>query len=430
MNVLWYYAIGFVVVWILAYLLRDRFNISIEGIVLMLKTERLEKVIDRIAMACPRLWKWYINIGIPFAVVFMAVMLVSLIVSLQLMFETPTVSLILPGVDVPGSPIYIPFATGLIALATVLVVHEGGHGVLARVEGISIDSVGLLLLAIIPGAFVEPNEEELSRANGISKLRVYSAGPMFNIALCIIALLLAGLISGFMVSENIYTSDGVEISSVVPSSPAEGVLSEGMVIHEINSKAVNGTFSYLEALNGTHIGDNLTFVTDRGKYSLITSSSPTNASRSYMGIRTKSHTVVSSEAESRYGTFIPWLLTQLEEIFRLMFFLNFAVGTFNLLPMKPLDGGLIFEELLGVRIRPDRRVEFNDTLNRYTRFMPAGIRSWISGGFNSLLDFISRHELSDESVERIVSWTSRILLAILLLLILYGLLPAFKGFLG
>lgn len=33
MNVLWYYVIGFIVVWILAFLLKDKFNITMEGIV-------------------------------------------------------------------------------------------------------------------------------------------------------------------------------------------------------------------------------------------------------------------------------------------------------------------------------------------------------------------------------------------------------------
>ena len=163
MNVLWYYVIGFIVVWILAFLLKDKFNITMEGIVLMLKTERLKGVLDRIANRCPRLWKAYLNIGMPIGIFFLILMVITLIWSLQLMFKTPTVSLILPGVDIPGSPIYIPFTTGLVALATVLVIHEGGHGILARVEGISIDSVGLLLLAIIPGAFVEPNPDELER---------------------------------------------------------------------------------------------------------------------------------------------------------------------------------------------------------------------------------------------------------------------------
>ena len=167
MNVLWYYAIGFVVVWVLAILLRNKLNISIEGIVLMLKTDKLRSVIDKIAKISPRFWRGYTNIGVPVGIIFMVVMVISLIYSLKLMFETPTVSLVLPGVDIPGSPLYIPFGTGIIALATVMIIHEGGHGVLARVEGISIKSVGLLLLAVIPGAFVEPDDDEIKKAKEI-----------------------------------------------------------------------------------------------------------------------------------------------------------------------------------------------------------------------------------------------------------------------
>ena len=134
MNALWYYAIGFVIVWVLAVLLKGKYDsISVQGIVIMLKTEKLHDIIDRIAKKVPRFWKAYMNIGIPIGFLFMGIMFVAILGSLQLMFEMPTVSLILPGVDIPGSPLYIPFGTGLLALATVLIIHEGGHGVLARV---------------------------------------------------------------------------------------------------------------------------------------------------------------------------------------------------------------------------------------------------------------------------------------------------------
>ena len=42
--------------------------------------------------------------------------------------------------------------------------------------------------------------------------------------------------------------------------------------------------------------------------------------------------------------------THLKDLFYWIFLLNFAVGTFNLLPMKPLDGGLILEELLRYKL--------------------------------------------------------------------------------
>lgn len=423
MNALWYYLIGFVVVYLLAFLLKGKYNITLQGIVVMLKTERLHDVIDKIAKKSPRFWKAYMNIAIPIGFILMIIMFIAIIWSLQLMFEMPTVSLILPGVDIPGSPIYIPFATGLLALATVLVIHEGGHGVLARVEGVAIDSVGLLLMLIIPGAFVEPNEEELKKINAISKLRVYFAGPMFNMGLASIAMILMLCVGGFMASENMYTSDGMEISSVVTASPAEKVLSNGMVIREINNQTVTNTSSYTKIMDRNKIGQNVTIKTDTGTYTVQAASNPNNSSKAYIGVRAKQHTIVSPEAGKKYGTFIPWLLSQLREFLYLVFLLNFSVGTFNLLPMKPLDGGLILEEIVGYKITDERRKDFNNTLNWWTRPLPQSIRLWISRRFNNLLDFLHEHELSEKSAHIIVRAFSYFLIAVLLILIIYGMLP-------
>ncbi len=423
MNALWYYAIGFVVVWVLAVLLKGKYtNISVQGIVIMLKTEKLHNIIDKIAKKLPKFWKAYMNIGIPIGFFFMGLMFVAMIWSLQLMFEMPTVSLILPGVDIPGSPLYIPFGTGLLALATVLIIHEGGHGVLARVEEVAIDSVGLLLMLIIPGAFVEPNEDELKKINAISKLRIYFAGPMFNMGLAAIALVVMMCIGGFIASD-VYTSDGMEITSVVPSSPSDGVLSNGMIIQGVNNQSVTDYSSYVKIMDTTQIGDNISITTDRGTYNIISTSNPNNASMSYIGVRSQEHKIVSPEVESKYGTFIPWLITQLREFFYLVFLLNFSVGTFNLLPMKPLDGGLILEEIVNYRIKDERRKDFNKTLNWWTRPLPGNIRCWISRRFNNLLDFLHKHELNETTAKFIVNSFSYFLIMILLILILYGMVP-------
>lgn len=423
MNALWYYVIGFVVLYALAFILRGKYNITIQGIVLMLKTERLHDIIDRIAHKAPKFWTAYMNIAIPVGFFLMLLMFVAIIWSLQLMFEMPTVSLILPGVDIPGSPIYIPFGTGLLALATVLIIHEGGHGVLARVEGIAIDSVGLLLMLIIPGAFVEPNEDELKKANGISKLRIYFAGPMFNMGLAAIALILMMLVGGFIASENLYTTDGMEISSVVPASPSEGILSNGMIIKEVNNHPVTNTSSYSEIMGKNRIGQNVSVTTDTGTYNILAESNPNNQSRAYIGVRAKEHTIVSPDADKKYGTFIPWLLTELREFLYLVFLLNLSVGTFNLLPMKPLDGGLILEEVVNYRITDERRKDFNNTLNWWTRPLPTNMRCWISRRFNNLLNFLHKHELSENTANIIVKLLSFFLIAVLLVLILYGLVP-------
>lgn len=423
MNALWYYAIGFVIVWALAIILRGKYdNISVQGIVIMLKTEKLHNIIDKVAKRFPRFWKAYMNLGIPLGFFFMGLMFVAILWSLQLMFEMPTVSLILPGVDIPGSPIYIPFGTGLLALATVLVIHEGGHGVLARVEGVAIDSVGLLLMLIIPGAFVEPNEEELKKVNAISKLRVYFAGPMFNMGLAAIGLILMMCVGGFIASD-VYTSDGMEITSVIPSSPSDGVLSNGMIIQGVNNQSVTDYSSYVKVMNTTRIGDNISINTDRGTFNVVSTTNPNNSSRSYIGVRSQEHKIVSPRFEEKYGTFIPWLLTQLREFLYLVFLLNFSVGTFNLLPMKPLDGGLILEEVVNYRITEERRKDFNNTLNWWTRPLPTSLRCWISRRFNGLLDFLHKHELSEVRAQFIVTVFSYFLIIVLFILIIYGMIP-------
>lgn len=423
MNVLYYYLIGFIIVWIVALLLKNKPYIDIDGIMIMLKTDKLRNIINKIANISPNFWKRFLNLLMPLGVILIVVMVWSVIYSLQIMFNQPTVSLILPGVDIPGSPIYIPFATGLIALATVLIIHEGGHGVVAAAEKIDIDSVGLILLGIIPGAFVEPNEKQLSEANSISKIRVFFAGPMANVILCIIALVISMGIGGFIASEHIYTTDGMEISSVVSGSPAEGVLADGMVIKSINNKTTSTTPEYMNALNGLHIGDRINIVTDKGEYNLTLSSSPSNSSKAYIGIRTKGHEIVTQQAKAKYGEVIPAVLPTLSEIFSLIYILNFAVGTFNLLPMKPLDGGLILEEVLNMRVTPQRHKEFNDTLNKYTRIFPMAVRCWISRRFNSLLNVLARYNLSEERAGTIMRMITTFFIVILIILIGYGTIP-------
>jgi len=151
LNVLWYYAIGFLLIWVIAILFHKQLKIDIEGPILMRKTKRLRGFIDGVAQRSPRFWKWTMNIGIPVGFFLMFLMLYLLIQSLQTLFQAPSVALILPGVDMPGQPIYIPFGYGIIALATVMIVHEFGHGILARVEGVRIKSSEYCYWPYFPG---------------------------------------------------------------------------------------------------------------------------------------------------------------------------------------------------------------------------------------------------------------------------------------
>lgn len=379
MNALWYYAIGFVIIWILAFLFKDKLKIDISGPLLMRRTKRLRGFIDSIANRSPRFWRWFLNVGIPVSVFFMIIMVYFLLISLQSLLQAPQVSLVVPGVDIPGSQVFVPFEFGIIALMTVLVVHEFGHGILARVEGVRIKSIGVLLLAILPGAFVEPDEEDIKKSKRISKLRIYAAGSVFNLGLALVALIssiliILTIIGGAFIGIPSFTipgthtktpaltlynstepvfptfhSDGVQITSVVPGGPSEGILKEGMVIQSINGVSTSNSTNYLQVISNSKIGDNLTFQTNQGTYSVITGSNPNN-STSYVGLRGTEHLVVNSNVEKSIGTTIPWFFYLLNQLLYWIFLLNFAIGTFNLLPMKPLDGGLILEELLSYKL--------------------------------------------------------------------------------
>ena len=106
-----------------------------------------------------------------------------------------------------------------------------------------------MLLAILPGAFVEPDDEELSRAKPLSKLRVYAAGSIANLTVAAVACLIVLGIS-FFVLPSIFEVDGVEISSVVPASPASEVLHDGMLIRSVNGVVICFFLSFIPSIFG------------------------------------------------------------------------------------------------------------------------------------------------------------------------------------
>ena len=65
-----------------------------------------------------------------------------------------------------------------------------------------------------------------------------------------------------------------------------------------------------------------------------------------MGIQVNANNVIADDFDNQFYTPLLWLLMPLTDLLFWIYFLNFAIGTFNLLPMKPLDGGHLLENLL------------------------------------------------------------------------------------
>ena len=347
MNGIYYYLIAFVIIWVLVAVFHEK--LSTHGVemnfpVIMWRTQRLRGLISGISNFSPRFWRWYMNLGIVVAFGAMIFVTWTLVSTLPTVFDTPSVSIIIPGVEMPGSSIYIPFVYGLIALATVLVVHEFSHGIQSVGEKISIKSIGLLLFAIIPGAFVEPDEDELKSAKRSSRLRVYAAGSVANITLALVAMLLISLIS--MGIPAFFDESGIEIDRIVTDSPSDGILKEGMIIESINNEKVNDSESYVNIVGSFHPGDNVSVQTDQGTYNVVLDKNPNNESVGFFGIQASKHFEMINDSLGP----IPWVLFELLELFQWVAMLNLGIGLFNLLPLKPLDGGYMLEILLSYKL--------------------------------------------------------------------------------
>ena len=347
MNGIYYYLIAFVVIWVLVAIFRERLSthgVELNFPVIMWKTQKLRGLISRISNLSPKFWRWYMNVGVIVAFGAMIFITWTIVSTLPSVFETPSVSIVIPGVDIPGSQIYVPFVYGLIALATVLVVHEFSHGIQAVGEKIPIKSIGLLLFAIIPGAFVEPDEEKLKEAKRSSRLRVYAAGSIANVTLALIALLLLSLVSAGI--PQFFEEDGIAVDRIVPDSPSEGILKEGMVLQEINNHRINDSQSYVDIISSFSPGDNVEVKTDQGTYHITLAKNPNNESVGFFGIQANKHFELINDS---WGS-LPWILFELAELFQWISMLNLGIGLFNLLPIKPLDGGYMLEILLSYKL--------------------------------------------------------------------------------
>lgn len=89
-------------------------------------------------------------------------------------------------IGLPAINPLIPLWYGIFGLAVAILVHEGCHGILSRAQSIAVRSVGLLLFVVPIGAFVEPDETEMRRAPLRQRLRIFSVGPSSNLVLAVL----------------------------------------------------------------------------------------------------------------------------------------------------------------------------------------------------------------------------------------------------
>ncbi|MFB6163100.1 MAG: site-2 protease family protein [Halococcoides sp.] len=225
--------------------------VKVSGPVITLHTGRGRDLLDRLA-APERFWRAWGNLGMGIAVVVAVAMFGLLATTIAGILRNPSVQLdyqprnvlIIPGVNE-----YLPLAAApaiVAGLLVALVVHEGGHGLLCRVEDIAIDSLGLVFVGPIPfGAFVAPDEESRRAADRGAQARMFAAGVTNNFAITIVTLvLLFGPVMG-----SIAVADGVPIGQTYQGSPAaQANLTFGDRIVSVEGEAVANQSAFDDAL--------------------------------------------------------------------------------------------------------------------------------------------------------------------------------------
>ncbi|NLL10640.1 MAG: PDZ domain-containing protein [Methanomicrobiales archaeon] len=328
----------------------------------------------------------YGSIGVAMVVIVSVAMVVMLLLSVNLTVELkpeptplhkPQNIFLIPGINefVPST-----FAVWFAFFFT-LVIHEFGHAILCRVEQIAVKSMGVLLLMIPIGAFVEPDEDEVKKASSWPRMRMYGAGIINNI--------LVGVISfGLMVSligMAVPTQEPVVVGVYKNYSASEAGIPIPSIIRTINGEMVHTSQDVSDILNGTRPGDTVIVGFDKKgeikDYSLNVSPWPevlgaresgfmgvfyyngqgvidtVQSLFSPLGIFMLLSVPFNPTMEGQYLRILGFDIADTEyykvpfpgywELIHLLFwsgFINLAAGLFNALPLVPLDGGFIFRE--------------------------------------------------------------------------------------
>jgi membrane-associated protease RseP (regulator of RpoE activity) len=299
----------------------------------------------------------------------------------------PTANLLIPGLNP-----FLPIGYGWAALIITIIIHEAGHGIVARVYNIRVDSTGLVLLLGLPiGAFVNIERDELNKATLKQKSAVLTAGPLNNMILAG-----ASLLGLFLI-----------VSTLTPLPPDPNAPQFGVFVVNVNGGSLAESAgiepeSIIQYVGGQQIvsledlGENLranlgntidvTWLNKAGDSvsRQVTLPPGVEPGQGILGVGVRTLAPDAQEVLDRYrGDFssnpLALLLppTMLQDVVPYsdamapryessalgsayapvanmlfwLWFINFNVGIFNALPIGPLDGGQMYGAVIEKRAK-------------------------------------------------------------------------------
>ncbi len=346
----------------------DKSKVKIEGIMIIRRTEKFRDTIDKIARSHPSFWKKMSVLGVIVSIILIVVGSFFMIASSYGVLtgqKEGGAKLVLPApvanpVNAPGV-LLVQWWVFIIAIAVVVIPHETFHGIMCRLDKVKIKSVGWALMAIIPAAFVEPDEEQLKKAKRSTKMKIYAAGSFANMITAFIVVFIVALITTFF-----FTPNGIFVSTI-EGTPANLSALQGS-IYEINGNSINSLESLKLELSKYKSGDLVTVKTYSNNKlipsvnfpnifdpkPLIVSSGKTNEYKIKLADKDGKAFLGVNVIDKSYSTSLP--VSIYNEFAKLLFWLfvfSFGIGMVNMLPIKPLDGGLLFEEIVGYFVKDE-----------------------------------------------------------------------------
>ncbi len=251
---------------------------------------------------------------------------------------------VIPGVNIKGSPFQNVPWYGWLVFPILLLVHEMSHGILARLRKIKVNSAGVLLMGLLPlGAFVEPDEKQLEKAKPEKTLPLFGAGSTANYLTAFSFFVLLFLFihpimdaTGITQAYSHYLGNPTVVLSTNPDIPT------GVRILDINGIKIQNVSDIHKITKRLGPGAVVNITTNKG---VIHTKLNSNG---MLGV------YLSQDYEN-----LPIGLSLLYHILNflgLVVFFNYVVGLMNLLPILPLDGGLMFREFLAKVFKIDFKV--------------------------------------------------------------------------
>ena len=298
---------------------------------------------------------------------------------------------------IPGLNPILPWTYGWIGLVITIIIHEAGHGIVARVYNTKVESTGIVLFLGIPiGAFVNIQQDELNKTTFKQKSAILTAGPLNNMVIAGISFaLLFVLITSLNPISNIQGDEtGITVLAIGENSLAKSIgLSKNSIITFINAEPIEDVQELRKILRdnlGTTI--QMKWISEdkkeQNKSFELPASIPEN--KGVLGVTLTdafidpglvldnyknlfltnplailmpptlqqnlvpySDSMSSHYTSTIFGTTFPIIANFLFWIW----FINFNVGIFNALPITMLDGGQWYGTLLENKIKTNSKIK-------------------------------------------------------------------------